>query len=44
MGPKEQVKRSAEEKWEILQDGLKSGNIGGWPGTTDLELVPQVRF
>lgn len=27
MGRKEQVKRSAEEKWEILQEGLKSGNI-----------------
>jgi transposase-like protein len=27
MGRKEQAKRSAEEKWEILQEGLKSGNI-----------------
>jgi transposase-like protein len=29
MGRKEQVKRIAEEKWEILQEGLKSGNIAG---------------
>lgn len=27
MGRREQVKRSAEEKWEILQEGLKSGNV-----------------
>ena len=27
MGRKEQLKRSAEEKCEILQEGLKSGNI-----------------
>ncbi len=27
MGRKEQVKRGAEEKWEILQEGLKNGNI-----------------
>ena len=27
MGRKEQVKRSAEQKWEILQEGLKSGNV-----------------
>ena len=27
MGRKTQVKRSAEEKWEILQEGLRSGNI-----------------
>lgn len=27
MGRKEQVKRSAEEKWEILQEGVRSGNI-----------------
>jgi transposase len=27
MGRKAQVKRSAEEKWEILQEGLRSGNI-----------------
>jgi len=27
MGRKEQVRRSAEEKWEILQEGLRSGNI-----------------
>jgi transposase-like protein len=27
MGRKEQVKRSAEETWEIIQEGLKSGNI-----------------
>ena len=27
MGRKAQVKRSAEEKWEILQEGLKSGNV-----------------
>ena len=25
MGRKEQVKRSAEQKWEIPQEGLKSG-------------------
>ena len=27
MGRKAQVKRSAEEKWEIVQEGLRSGNI-----------------
>ena len=27
MGRKAQVKRSPEEKWEILQEGLRSGNI-----------------
>src|SRR2546427_142043 len=27
MGRKEQVKRSAEEKWEILQEGVERGNI-----------------
>ena len=27
MGRKEQVKRSVEQKWEILQEGLKSGNV-----------------
>lgn len=27
MGRKEQVKRSAEQKWEILQEGFKSGNV-----------------
>jgi transposase-like protein len=27
MGRREQVKRSPDEKWEILQEGLKSGNI-----------------
>ena len=27
MGRKEQLKRSAEEKWEVLQVGIKSGNI-----------------
>src|SRR6266852_2333873 len=27
MGRKEQLKRGPEEKWEILQEGLKSGNI-----------------
>jgi transposase len=27
MGRKPQVKRSPEEKWEILQEGLRSGNI-----------------
>ena len=27
MGRKEQVRRNAEEKWEILQEGLRSGNI-----------------
>ena len=27
MGGKAQVKRSPEEKWEILQEGLRSGNI-----------------
>ncbi len=24
---KEQVERSAEEKWEIVQEGIKGGNI-----------------
>jgi transposase len=27
MGRKAQVKRTPEEKWEILQEGLRSGNI-----------------
>lgn len=27
MGRKEQVKRIAEQKWEILRVGLKSGNV-----------------
>jgi transposase len=27
MGRKAQVKRSPEEKWEIVQEGLRSGNI-----------------
>ena len=27
MGRKAQVKRGAEEKWEIVQEGLRSGNI-----------------
>jgi transposase len=27
MGRRAQVKRSAEEKWEILQEGLMSGNV-----------------
>ena len=27
MGRREQVKRSAEQKWEILQEGLQSGNV-----------------
>jgi transposase-like protein len=27
MGRKAQVKRSPEEKWEILQEGLRSGNM-----------------
>lgn len=27
MSRKQQVKRSAEEKWEIVQEGLKSGNV-----------------
>ena len=27
MSRKEQMKRSAEEKWEIVQEGLRSGNI-----------------
>jgi transposase len=27
MGRKPHVKRSPEEKWEILQEGLRSGNI-----------------
>ena len=27
MGRREQVERSVEQKWEILQEGLKSGNV-----------------
>ena len=27
MGSKPQVKRSPEEKWEIVQEGIKSGNV-----------------
>jgi len=27
MGRKERVQRTAEEKWEIVQEGIKSGNV-----------------
>lgn len=36
MGRKEQERRSAEEKWGILQEGLKSGNIA----ETGIVLLP----
>jgi transposase len=27
MGRRERVQRTAEEKWEIVQEGMKSGNV-----------------
>ena len=40
MGRKEQVKRSAEQKWEILQEGLKSRNFAVNKLRTDSSRLP----
>ena len=36
MSRKPRVDRSPEEKWQIVQEGLKSGNVCGRAGVTVL--------